>query len=326
MTNILVSIIISNYKDINNLKLCLKSIKENVHIKGVEVIVVDYGTINLRSHIKRYYQFVKLIQLRNDLGVSAQRNIGALISKGKYLFFLDNDTYVCKDCLEQLIKVLENDPNIAAVQPKTLILTNPKYINTAGGFMNIIGNPCLRGYLEEDKGQYSDISEIFYSQGSGFVIQKDVFINIGMYDPSYYIYFDDTDLCFRIWLYGYRVVYVPNAVLYHKIGLIRKISPRKISYYERNKIITLMKNLESKQLIIYLPIAIIYSIVVRALSAIKHRDIKILIAILRGYLWIVKNIKEIIRKRHYVQLRIRRVSDKFLIRKRVLRGFFRNNC
>lgn len=318
----LVSIIISNYRDVENLKRCLESIKENVSIEDVEVIVVDYGTPNLKGFIRKYFPFVKLIQLRRDVGVPAQRNIGALISKGVYLFFLDNDTYVCKDCVKNLIRLLRTDQTIAVIQPKTLVLSNPSYINTTGGFMNVIGEPSLRGYLKRDVGQYDHVDEVFYAQNSGFIIRRDIFMKIGMYDSSYYFYFDETDLCFRLWLNGYRVIYVPYAIILHKVSSIRKVNPAKVFYYERNKIMTLIKNLEIAHVLVYVPTAIIYSLMIRVLSVVKRRDPRIVIATIKSYLWMLINLRSIVRKRYFVQSKIRRVSDKYLLRKGLLKSLF----
>lgn len=305
----IVSIIISNYKDIENLRRCLESIKENASLEDVEVIVVDYGTTNLENFIRRYFPFVKLIQLKRDIGVPAQRNIGALISKGAYLFFLDNDTYIYRGCIENLVKALKNDPTIAVTQPKTLILSNPHYINTIGGFLNIIGEPSLRGYLERDVGQYNHINEVFYAQNSGFIIRRDVFMKIGMYDSSYYFYFDETDLCFRVWLYGYRVIYVPSAVILHRVGSIRKVNPVKLFYYERNKIITIIKNLETAHILVYVPLAVAYSLILRALSAVKRKNFKIVVSTIKGYLWILMNLSNIIKK----DILCKEELEKFLI-------------
>jgi len=318
----LVSIIISNYRDIENLKKCLESIKENVPLEKTEVIVVDYGTPSLRSFVKIYFPFVKVIQLEKDVGVPAQRNIGAIISKGKYLFLLDNDTYICKNCVENLVKTLEEDQTIAVVQPKTLILDKPLLINTTGGFMNLIGEPFLRGYLEKDGGQYNSIDEVFYAQNSGFIIRRDIFMRVGMYDSSYYFYFDETDLCFRVWLHGYRVVYNPYAVMMHKVSSIRKVNPVKVYFYHRNRILTLIKNLELAHVLIYIPLAIMHSVIIGILSSIRRGNPMIFVSVVKSHLWVLQNLKNIIKKRYFVQFKIRRVSDKYLIRKGILKGLF----
>jgi GT2 family glycosyltransferase len=270
-----ISIIISNFKDVESLSTCLESIKKNVPLNDVEVIVVDYGTPNIKDFIRKYFPFVKLIQLKNDVGVPAQRNIGALISRGNYLFFLDNDTYVYAGCIENLVKVLERNSTIAVAQPKTLILSNPRYFNTTGGFLNMVGEASLRGYLERDEGQYQNLDEIFYAQNSGIIIRRDVFMKVGAYDPTYYFYYDETDLCFRVWLYGYQVVYVPSAVILHKVSSVRKINLMKSFYYERNKIITLLKNLEIEHMLFYVPLAVFYSLIVKILSTLRRRNLKI---------------------------------------------------
>lgn len=318
----LVSIIISNYQNIENLKTCLESIKENVSLEKTEVIVVDYGTPSLRSFVKTHFSFVKVIQLKRDVGVPAQRNIGAIISKGKYLFFLDDDTYICKNCVEKLVKTLEEDQTVAVIQPKTLILGNPLFINTTGGFMNLIGEPVLRGYLERDKNQYNSIDEVFYAQNSGFIIRRDIFRRIGMYDSSYYFYFDETDLCFRVWLHGYRVIYNPSAIIMHKVSSIRKVNPVKVYFYQRNKILTLIKNLELVHVLIYVPLAIMHSVIMGILSSIRRRNSMIFVSVDKSHLWILQNLKNIVKKRYFVQFKIRHVPDKYLLRKGVLRGLF----
>jgi GT2 family glycosyltransferase len=246
--------------------------------------------------------------------------MGFLHSKGKYLFFLDNDTYVYKCCIENLVEVLEKDPDIGIAQPKTLIMGNPKYINTTGGFINLLGEPHLRGYLERDIGQYNQINEILYAQGSGFIIRRDAFVRVGMYDPSYYIYYDDTDLSLRIWLSGYRVVYVPSAIISHKIGFVRKNNLKKIMYYDRNKVMTLLKNLGIGRMIFYTLLAMAYILIFRVLSAIKSKNPTVLAVTIRGFYWILVNLKKIIKKRYFIQHRLRKVTDDYLMCKGLLKG------
>ncbi|MEM3390319.1 MAG: glycosyltransferase family 2 protein [Thermoproteota archaeon] len=103
------------------------------------------------------------------------------------------------------------------------------------------GRTWHRGANEYDRGQYNSVGETFYAQGAAIVVRRKVINEIGLFEPSYFIYYEETDLCWRIWLAGYRVVVIPEAVVYH-YGGGTKISP--ITYQEKYfKFFNLRKNI-----------------------------------------------------------------------------------
>jgi GT2 family glycosyltransferase len=313
-----ISIIILNYNGKKFLDECLTSIF-NTKYENFEVILVDNGSSDGSvEYVKEKFgekEKLKILALNQNMGFAKGNNEGFKIAKGEYIIFLNNDVRVKENWLKELIKVMERKPDIGAAQPK-ILLDDGVHIDAAGCFIDYMGRVYQRGVFEKDKGQYNSIDEVFYAKGAAIIVRRKVLEEVGIFDPDYFLYYEETDLCWRIWLKGYKVVYIPNSIIYHKGGATvgKKRSPEAIFHARKNHIATLIKNYELKNLIKY-SIPLIIRMLMYATKLFLQKKSSIGKAYIRAIIWNIIHLKETLKKRAYVQYFIRKIPDKEILPK-----------
>jgi GT2 family glycosyltransferase len=312
----LVSIIVLNYNGKRFLDDCFSTLFATDY-ENFEVILVDNGsTDGSVEYVKKRFREprLKVLALDRNYGFAQGNNKGIEKASGDYVVLLNNDTRVHKKWLRELVKVMGSDRNIGAAQPK-LLLDDEIHIDAAGGFLDYFGRVYQRGVFEEDRGQYDRVDEIFYAKGAAAMFKRKVLREVGVLDPDYFIYYEETDLCWRIWLRGYKIVYVPSSVVYHKGGATMgtKRSPEAIFSDRKNHITTLIKNYSLRNLARYLPPILTRMLLFSVKLALKGRR-DMAAAYLKAIIWNIVNLRELWKKRMYVQHVIRRVSDKEVMR------------
>jgi len=323
--NPLVSIIVLNYNGKNFLKKCLPSVLETRY-PNLEIIVVDNGSIDGSLEFLSGFSFdcrIRVIKNRINKGYAAGNNIGICSSHGDYLVFLNNDTVVEPEWLSELIKAMESDLSIGAAQSKLLLMDSPKHLDCAGNFSDFYGGTLSRGLGEEDVDQYK-YGEIFSCKGAAMIIRRGVLDKIGLFDSDYFAYYEDTDLCWRIQLAGYKILYIPSSIVYHKgSGSIPTVGDSstffQVYLMKRNRIALLLKNYEIKNAIRYLISVLVYEtskIAIVGLNDLqKHRNLSYSIASSKAILWNLKHFRQTWNKRVYVQKVVRSISDREIISK-----------
>jgi GT2 family glycosyltransferase len=234
----LVSIIIPNWNGKRFLEECLHSIEKQTFC-GFEVIFVDNGSTDGSAEWveERYGHWVRIIRNRENLGFAEGNNVGIRVARGMYIVLLNNDTVVEPDWLEELIKPVEGDSTVGMCASKVRSYDQPKVLEATGELLFRDGLNRARGHLEVDRGQYDSDLEIFFPPGCGGLYRKVMLDEIGLFDEDFFAYGDDTDLGIRGRLAGWRCVYAPRAVVYHKgSGSTGRYSPFKAFHVERNRI------------------------------------------------------------------------------------------
>jgi GT2 family glycosyltransferase len=311
-----VSVIVLNYNGKHLLYDCFSTLFATDY-ENFEVILVDNASVDGSvEYVKKSFREprFKVITLDRNYGPAHGRNKGIEKSLGDYVVLLDNDVRVHKKWLKEVVKVMESDPNIGAAQPK-LLLDDEVHIDAAGGFIDYLGRVYQRGVFEEDVGQYDKIDEVFYAKNAAVIFRRKILKEVGLLDPDYFMYYEETDLCWRIWLRGYRVVYVPTSVVYHKgaATMGKKRSPEAIFSDRKNQIATLIKNYRLGNLVKYLPPILTRMFLFSVKLALKgKRDLAA--AYLKAIIWNIVNLRKLWKKRMYVQHVIRRVSDEEVMR------------
>ena len=209
---------------------------------------------------------------------------------------------------------MESNVHIATCQPKVLSLRNKSFFDNcaAGCFLDYYGYPIYRGRVfdtvEEDKGQYDDVSEIFVSVGVCMLVRVSCLNESGLLDEDFHIYFEEFDLCWRLRLIGYMHVSVPSSVIYHIGGVTYKKKSYKWSFLNhRNSVIVLIKNYSLLNLLKRLPVRIVFEIV-SSIAFLLRLDFERAFANIMAILWLALHPFMLIRKRAEVQ-RLRKVSD-----------------
>lgn len=239
-----VIIVILNWNQKQMTLECLASLKK-ISYPNYEIVLVDNASEDDSvSAIKKEFPEVKIIENRENLGVAGGRNVGIrhVQQKGAdYLLLLDNDTIVHKDFLTEMVKIGEGDKRVGILTGKIYFYSQPNKIWCAGGSSSLSrGKYTLRGYEEIDKGQYDETEEADQATGCCLMIKKKVIDEIGILDEDFVQYFgEDVDWCLRAKKRGYKIMYVPEAKLWHHI--IKKTSVSERYWYLKGRNVLLLR-------------------------------------------------------------------------------------
>jgi len=319
----LVSLVIVNHNGIQFVDECLRSVF-NSNYANFEVIFVDNGSTDKSlEYVKKAFgseNRLHFVENRASLGPAVGRNRGAKLAKGKYLIFLDNDTQVEKNFIGELTKVLESDNSIGSGQAKLLRMGTDNLYDCAGDYLGPLGFLIERSRGAKDTGQFDYIANILSAKSAASIIRKELFDRIGGFDEDYYMYLEETDLSWRVWLSGFRVVFIPLAKVYHAFNTPKKDFKRYypkyiVRYYGcRNYIATLIKNLNYLNLIKILPLHLCCWILLSCFFALKG-GLYDSYLILKGVGWNILNTPSLLKKRRFINSNIRKATDSSILSK-----------
>lgn len=307
----LVSILVLNYNGIEFCQDCFTSIRALTY-PHYEVIMIDnLSTDGSVAYVRKNFPEVRIIELDNNYGFAKGNNRGVHFARGKYLFFLNQDTVLEKDCLTELVQVMDSDPEIGMCSAKMMFWSEKHVINSTGLIVNKICCCWDRGSFELDLGQYDEDTEVVSVSGGAMLIRKDVFEHLGGFDSEYFMYYEDLDLGLRTWLSGYKVMFVPKSVIYHKM----QYSYQKYYHFEyidhRNRLRTILKNISLKNLLWMLSLSLLNDVrcilswlYSRRFTFIKYR--------IMALLWNVRMLPNTLHERRKIQKQ-RIISDNRLL-------------
>jgi len=306
-----VSIVIVNFNGVHHLSECLRSI-EGIEYQNYEVILVDNASHDDSiAFVKNNFSRVKIFPLNENYGFAEGSNIGASHAKGEYIVFLNNDTKVDTKWLSELVEVIRHDDSIATCGSK-MFFYEGGIINHAGGAITLLGNGFDIGFGQMDSEEFNDQRTVGYNCGGSMMVSKTIFNRLGGFDPDYFACFEDVDLCLRAWISGYKNVYVPTSIVYHKYGATfgNRYSANRVYGCQKNRLFNILKNFELANIVKGICISVPYDFV-RILSFLVHRELKIAFLLLKAYVRVLFELKNISQKRKLIQ-KNRKVSDKIL--------------
>jgi len=303
-----VSILIVNYNGLKDILRCIPSLLAQDY-DDYEIVIVDNASNDgSADQITEQYPDIKLIRAEKNLGFGGGNNLAAKHAQGQYLAFLNPDTTVEPDWLPKMVHTLESHPEAGVATAKILVMDEPHPINTTGNYMHITGLGYLRGW-QEPADRYNDAGEIFAMSGAAFMMPRPLFEEIGGFDEIFYpAYVEDIDLSWRVWMAGYRVRYVPDAVVYHDYTLTFNIG--KYTMLERHRQMMVFKNFRWATILVLLPALILGEIVTwgyAVLSGPKH-----LLAKLHSYGWFFNQWGTVMAARKRTQA-TRKISDRMIL-------------
>lgn len=214
------------------------------------------STDNSIDVIQTQFPSVKIIQNSGNFGFAKGYNEALQLVEEPYYALVNSDIEVTENWLVPIIKMFENEPETAIIQPKILNFkkkTHFEYAGAAGGFIDKLGYPFCRGRIfetiEEDKNQYDDEIPIFWASGACFFIRKEVYRNLNGFDPDFFAHQEEIDLCWRAFNLGYRTKFTYKSTVYHVGGAtLQQSNPKKTFLNFRNSLLMLVKNLPKSQL------------------------------------------------------------------------------
>jgi hypothetical protein len=199
------------------LKECLDFVLK-IDYPNLEIVFVDNGSTDGSADFvrKNYESRIRIVENKRNLGFSEGFNRGIRASKGKYIVLLSNDMIVDPYCLDPIIKLMESEPTIGLAGFKRLVYGAKDIIDGIGGNLYVCGRVKGVGNYEIDRGQYDTIIGDLDFIGGAMVIRRKTLQEVGLFDPEYIIFAEDYDLCYRIRKAGYKTIYIPDAIIWHK--------------------------------------------------------------------------------------------------------------
>lgn len=238
----LVSVIVPNWNGASHLPDCLSSLERQT-FADFDAVVVDNGSTDTSLDLlAQDYPWAKVIPLSQNLGFAGGCNTGIKETGSEIVVILNNDTEVEPEWLAELLATLGAHPEAGMATPKVRLWDDRQRLHTTGDLTRCNGIPDSRGVWEEDHGQYDDQVYVFGAAGVAPAFRRKMLDEIGLFDADFGSYCEDVDLSWRAQLAGYRCVFAPRAVLYHKVSATGKGITRSF-YVARNTIWTLIKNL-----------------------------------------------------------------------------------
>jgi len=217
----LVSIIIPAYNQFAYTFNCLESLSVNLSSDlAYEIIIVnDASTDDTLEQLATLVKGIKVLTNAENSGFIRSCNYGASQAKGQYLYFLNNDTRILENCLESLLKLIVNNPQVGAVGSK-LIYANSKQ-QEAGGIIWNSADGWNYGRLDSpEEPEYNYVRPVDYCSGASLLVPTDLFKQLGGFSQDFIpAYYEDTDLCFAIRELGYQVLYQPQSNVIHYEGI-----------------------------------------------------------------------------------------------------------
>lgn len=240
-----ISIIVVNHNGLQMTKNCLNTLFAS-NAKSSEIILVDNnssdGSKEYFKKLEKKYANIVLISNSTNNGFAEANNQGYRISRGKYVCFLNNDTLVSKNFIHPLLHALRSDPNAAAVQP--LMLFPDLTIDSVGSFMTPTGFLYHRAHRQKVNAHNLNDSDVYTLKGACMLWKKSVLQKIGVFDESYFAYFEETDLCHRALNHGYTLRFISESKIIHFGGYTsNRLHQEFVQFFNtKNRITTFRKN------------------------------------------------------------------------------------
>lgn len=229
---------------------CLAGLRRQTYTDFV-LLLVDNGSTDgsLEEVDKHGFREFHILSFEQNMGFSVAVNAGIRQATTRYVALLNIDTVPEPGWLENLVMAMDNAPvEVTSLASKMLNMSNSEIIDSAGDILSWYGSAFKRG-----NGQRADMfkrpTEVFSACAGAALYRKSFFDEVGCFDENFHSYFEDVDLGFREKLYGYRCLYVPNAVVLHHGHSAGVFGPYYVFLLTRNRLLTLVKNVPGRCLI-----------------------------------------------------------------------------
>jgi GT2 family glycosyltransferase len=242
----MIDIIIPNYNGAKHLPTCLDALRRQTRRDFYVIVVDDGSTDESRSLLARFYPEVQVIALPENRGLAAAVNAAFHASGGEYVVLLNNDTEADQHWIEYLIGALDRYPEYAFAASKLLLFDRRNYLHSAGDYYRANGVPGNRGVWQRDSPRYNIMEEVFGPCAGAAAYRRSALEALAargqVLDEDLVMYCEDVDLNLRARLRGLRTIYVPQAIVYHRLSATGG-GPLASYYCGRNFILVWVKNM-----------------------------------------------------------------------------------
>lgn len=308
------SVVIPTSRGGADLETCLLSLVDQGYPE-LEVIVIDNGSPDRSiARLSERFPGVSVLHNEENVGFVGASNQGIEASSGELILLLNDDTALESGALSALVDTLVRNPSWGACQAKLLLMHDPVRLDTAGSFLTATGFLIHRGAFEPEE-RFTASDEIFAAKGAALLVRRRALDEVGAFDADFFAYFEETDLCWRLWLAGWEVGFAADARVLHKLGATASALPSAFVQFHsfKNRLCTLLKNAGAARLAAMLPLHVVLCGGLAAWYT-ARRQPKIGGAIIRAVAWNAAQLPRTLGKRRQIQAH-RRVSDRELMPK-----------
>lgn len=302
-----VSVIIVNYNGIKWLPECLTTLTNQTYPK-YEIILVDNGSNDESvSYVEQNFSQIKLIKCTENHGFAKGNNIGFDKAAGDYIILINNDTKVYPDFIKDFVQVYIDIPNCDIAQAKIILMDDNGKLDNCGTFWTNTTYLLHYGlYQDVDAPKFNKSFPIFSAKGACMIIKREVIEKIGLFDNTFWSYYEETDFCHRAINSGYTIWYYPNCHCYHAMGATSSKFKQDYVYFhsQKNKLRSYIKNFSGYYLLYVLAVHSFFNLVFVVYILFKFK-LSILKSVLLAYVWNIKNIRDTLQIK-------KQLSDKFV--------------
>lgn len=244
-----VTFVVLNWNQAELTLACLDSLAAQAY-DNHDVVIVDNGSVDASvERIRRKYSKVRVVTLEENRGYSEGNNVGiraALESGADYIYLLNNDTEVAPDMLSRLVEVAESNSEIGIVGPSVfyadtidVLWGGGSYIDWKRGTINRVGmgSPLAANIRS------IAMLEVDYMDSCAVLVRRRAFESVGYLSRDYFINFDDLDFSLRVRRAKFRIVYVPQASVWHKVSAAMGVgSPATTYFMTRNQLLVFWRH------------------------------------------------------------------------------------
>lgn len=245
-----VTVVIPNWNGMRHLPECIDALSAQT-FNAFEIVLVDNASSDDSvAWVKEHFPFIRVIERKDNGGFAAAVNAGIVSSRCEYVALLNNDTAVDQGWLQALVHALDGHPIYDFAASKMSLYAQPQLLNAAGDVWSLrrMVAEC-RGYLEPSS-QYNEMERVLGACAGAALYRRSLFAQVGLFDEDFFLMHEDTDFNLRCLIAGKRCLYVPNAMLRHKLGASIAASPEANMkrLLARNQSLVAAKNLPARML------------------------------------------------------------------------------
>jgi len=249
----LLFILLLNWNGWKDTVECIESCRK-LSYPHFRILIIDNGsTDGSEAMLRERFPDLDFIQTGVNLGFAGGNNVGiryALEQGADYVWLLNNDTVVEPDALSALVQIAQADKTIGMVGSKILFHADPERLWYAGAVLDSDKphRPYHLGLNEKDRGQYAAACDTGYITGCSLLARREMIEAVGVMDEELFLYFEDADWSARAKAAGWRLVYCPESLVYHKVSVSTggAASPTLLYYTSRNRLYFVKRNFPGK--------------------------------------------------------------------------------
>lgn len=301
-----VTVSIVSYNGMKTIARCLDSILQQTYQNITVIVVNNASTDGTPTWIAEHYPHVKVLNHPENRGPNPARNVGITQAESDLVLLLDDDAFLAKDCLAELVKAYQTHPEASVWIPRLVYSDQPDLIQHEGVHIHYISEAILvNGDVPLHEGLQEPITVSAVS-GTCLLVRKSAALSIGLFDEDYFFGRTDGEFSFRLTLAGHHLCSIPQAVVLHRVKT-RGLS--KVFYQVRNRWYFTLTTFSWRTLILSIPAFLVYEVSLAAFLCMKGaaKDY------LRAMGAVIQDLPKILSKRREFQPK-KVISDRQILR------------